>query len=377
MSALQSPFNAGFGASAQGVRQPALGAAAMAPIGGGFVGLNLPGVRRQPMNQAPLNPDQSYRLGSAANLNQLMQFRGQYDQQNPLSTQSPSTRSQQAVFEQAARSQSPRGQELLNDWTQYVQSTQGSARAMNIAGSRAGSQRQQPVSAGQLTGRAASLLGDNMEIAEFGGAGQLGTPLQPQRQFAQGFQPAQQEQFPTGLEELFAQQQALSQQPAFGAAATAPAGLGGAGQLGTRAGLAARYRHNSFDGLGAQGYAGAYGAGRSGRRNSLGLGQQGMNPFATQSFAGNYGSAAAGRTNFAGHYDDADGYGENGLGNEYARNFAAQYAGNYAGQYGNAARSNFAGHYGDAAHSNFAGQYGNVGGASRQRRSSLGVGNIY
>lgn len=375
MSTLQSPFNAGFGASAQAMRQPAFGAAAMAPISGGFVGVSVPGERRQPMNQAPLNPDQSYNLGSAANLNQLMQFRGQYDQQNPLGTQSRLTRDQEQVLVQAAQSRTPTGQQLLNSFGQYVQSAQGraqgSARAMNIVGS----QRQQPISAGQLTGRAASLLGGNdlMELAGFEGAGQLGTPLQPLRQQTQF---GQQQQLPTGFEELLAEQQALRRPAQFGAA-TAPAGLGGAGQLGTRTGLAARYRHNSSDGLGAQGYAGAYGAGR---RNSLGLGQQ-ANPFATQSFAGRYGNAAAGRTNFAGHYDDADAYGENGLGNEYARNFAAQYAdnyaGNYAGQYGNAARSNFAGQYGNAAHSNFAGQYGNVGGDPRQRRPSLGVGNAF
>nr|UMO79469.1 hypothetical protein [Pandoravirus aubagnensis] len=360
MSALQSPFNAGFGASAQAMRQPAFNAAALPAISNGFVGVSVPGERRQPMNQAPLNPNQSYRLGSAANLNQLMQFRGQYDQQNPLGTQSRLTRAQDEAIVQAARSQAPTRQQLLNAFGQYVQSAQGraqgSARATNIVGS----QRQQPISAGQLTGRAASLLGGNdlMELTEFEGAG-LGTPLQP---FQQQPQFGQQQQLPTGFEELLAEQQALRQPAQFGAA-TAPAGLGGAGQLGTRAGLAARYRHNSTDGLGAQGYAGAYGAGSSGRRNSLGLGQQpaGMNPFASQSFAGHYGNAAAGRSNFAGHYDDADVYGENGLGNEYARNSAAQYADNYAGQYGNAARSNFAGQYP----------------TPRQRRTSFGVGNVF
>ncbi|AVK75804.1 hypothetical protein pneo_cds_197 [Pandoravirus neocaledonia] len=375
MSALQSPFNAGFGLSAaQAMRQPALGAAALAPINSGFVGVSVPGERRQPMNQAPLNPDQSYNLAGAANLNQLMQTRNQYNQQNPLSTQSPSTRSQQAVFVQAAQSQAPRGQQLSNAWAQYVQGSQGQAqggvRAMNIARSRPGSQRQQPISAGQLSGTAASLLGqpDLMDIAQFGASARpLPAPLQPQSQFAQGFQAAQGQQFPTALEELLAEQQALRQPAAFGAAATAPANLGGVGQLGASAPMAARYRHNSFDGLGAQGYAGSYGAGRSGRRNSMGVGQQ--NPFAAQSFAGHYGNAAAaGRTNFASHYDDADVYGENGLSNEYARNYAAQYAADsYADDY--------AGHYGNAARANFAGQYGN--GASRQRRSSLGVGNIY
>nr|UDO47844.1 hypothetical protein [Pandoravirus massiliensis] len=385
MSALQSPFNAGFGMSAQATRQPALSAAAMAPIGG-FAGVNLPGVRRQPMNQAPLNPEQSYNLNGAANLDQLMQFRNQYDQQNPLGPQSPLTSAQQAVLQQAGRSRSPFIGRPAEDYIQamgnYVRSqtqgqAQGGARAMNIARSRAGSlQRQQPISAGQLSGSAASLLGrpDLMEIAAFEGAAQLPTPLQPLQQF----QTAQQQQFPTGFEELLAEQERLRQPPAFGAAATAPANLGGVGQLGATAPMAARYRHNSSDGLGAQAYAGAYGGGRASRRNSMGLGQQsvGMNPFATQSFAGHYGSgAASGRTNFAGHYDDADAYGEDGLGNEYARNYAHNYADNYAaGQYGNVGRRNFAGQYGSAARSNFAGQYGSAGGASRQRRASLGVG---
>jgi hypothetical protein len=349
--------------------------------------------------------------------------------QGPVTAESRLSRAQRDNAELAARSTfggiTP---QFIDQFGQFVNQQAGrNGGARNGAGfgrsQRQGFQQQQQRGAdvGGLVGGPGAFYGragneNLMDLAAYeeeqGGAfgGSILQPATQQGQFGtqqgqfgtqqsafgaqQGAFGTQQGQFapPTRLEDLQAQQAGLQAR-----LQAATGGVGGAAQgLGATAPFAARYRHNSSDGLGGQAYAGAYGN-NNGRRNSVGFGRQAanMNPFASQSFTGRNVNGnqnnGFGAQSFAGQYGNQNGRSnfarQYAAGNQSGRsNFAAQYAG--GGQNG---RNNFAGQYGGGNQNggigaefrrsqnvNFASQYANgMQQGSRQRRASLGVGNGY